>query len=57
MGQAEDCVSMHRICQRKGCSGEGGRKRAWLGCRMQEGRAETEREAGVSQCMKRALIS
>lgn len=46
---------MHRICQSKGCSGEGGGKWVWLGGRALEGKAETELEADVSQHMKRAL--
>lgn len=57
MGQADNGISMRRICQSKGCSGEERRKQVWLGCRVKEGRAEAELEAGVSQCMKRALIS
>lgn len=44
----DEGASMHRICQSKGCSGEGGRKRVWLGGGALEGKAEAELEAGMS---------
>lgn len=55
MGQVDEGPSLHRICQSKGCIGEGARKQVWLGSRALEGRAEAELEAVVSWCMKRAL--
>lgn len=29
--QVSKGASLHRICQSKGCGGEGGRKRVWVG--------------------------